>query len=816
MSAESLYARWKSTSALNKAQRFAHTVLSAAKTRGDNASEVLTYRRAFEVIRKTLGFELYPCQVVAGKILSGARVAEMKTGEGKTVSLVAPVAFAAQEKKGVHVVTANSYLAKRDSDLLRPVYAELGLTVGCVTATSSAQERREAYECDITYGVAHEFGFDYLRDLLAFSPAQRVQRGLHRAFIDELDAVLLDDARTPMILSASAEGLREELQAIYRATETLTPGEDYLFNIRENRANLLPSGYQKLEANAVSLGLVNHAAELYGERVDLGRALDRAAQALVAYRRGVHYQVIGGEVVLLDGATGRLMHGRRLEDGLHEMLEAKERVRIQPSTVMQAAITYQSFFAKYKGLSGLTGTAMTDAEELQAVYGLTVVQVPTNRPSRRVEHQDAVFASQEQKFDFALETAASCRAKGQPILLVAESVRDARALHQLFQGRGVAAELLTAENEAREAEIIANAGKEGAVTIATAMAGRGTDIKLGGEGATLVEVQKVEANGGLFVLGVGRNALRRVDLQVQGRCARQGQPGEGMFVLSLEDDLLAGARTGAAGELARKATAAGVALQGAAISGLVLKAQAVSASQAMSARQYMQRLDSTMAQAQTAFFAWRDGLFDAQEASEQLAEAVAALANEVVRQHLDEQTSPLQWPLLVLKQKLAELGVRELSLLTAVKEERSVDEIAMSAEAESRAAVLSRDAGEVRDAMLAAANRAWSRYCEDMQVQTKAVDLVAKINKDPGVEFSHRAFGRFAALRGDVAREALQALIMPLESNAQPLSERSAAPSPIKAVKRAMGERWVSRNEPCPCGSGKRFKHCHGTWMEHA
>jgi len=493
--------------------------------KGDTLDDLLP--EAFAVVReaakRTLNMRHFDVQLIGGMVLHEGRIAEMKTGEGKTLVATLPVYLNALTGKGVHVVTVNDYLAQRDSTMMGKVYEFLGLTVGCNLHGLSHEEKQRVYNCDITYGTNNEFGFDYLRDNMVLYKEQIVQRELHYAIIDEVDSILIDEARTPLIISGQAQKSTELYYAADRFASRLKEGEDYTIDHKTRSITLTEQGVAKAEQ---AFGIDN----LFSlDHVVLNHHITQALRARYIMRRDVDYVVQDGEVVIVDEFTGRLMAGRRYSDGLHQAIEAKEGLKVQSESMTLATITFQNYFRMYRKLAGMTGTAKTEEEEFKKIYGLDVVVVPTHRPMIRVDMPDVVFKTAKAKYRAVVEEIVRRHSNGQPVLVGTTSIENSELLSEMLKKRGIPHKVLNAKHHAEEAEIVARAGQRGAVTIATNMAGRGTDIMLG---------EGVAELGGLHIIGTERHEARRIDNQLRGRSGRQGDPGSSQFFLSLEDELM--------------------------------------------------------------------------------------------------------------------------------------------------------------------------------------------------------------------------------------------------------------------------------------
>ncbi|MNR71613.1 preprotein translocase subunit SecA [compost metagenome] len=786
-----------------------------------------------EASRRVLDMRPFDVQLLGGLTLLGGKLAEMRTGEGKTLTIVAPAALLALDRRGVHVVTANSYLAARDAQLMQPLYAALGLSVGAIDSTQSNEQKRQAYACDVTYGVGYEFGFDYLRDNLVSELPQRVQRGLAAAIVDEVDSILIDEARTPLIISGSADSQESAIRAIDKAVASLLPGDDYVVVQKERTATLTEQGYDKLEQLLAAAGVVPSGTSLYdATNLHLVRRVHCAVTAYGLYRRDRDYVVEASEVLLVDPGTGRKMPGRRLEEGLHEAIEAREGVTIHAGTVTRATITYQNFFGLYERLAGLTGTALTEAEEFNEFYHLETVVIPTNRPIARIQRDDLVFRTKAEKFTAAAAEIRQRQLKGQPVLAGCASVRDAEVLSELLKREGVAHEVLTAKHLEREAHIIAAAGRLGAVTVATNMAGRGTDIALGGEKPARDQFEDEDAfaralsdweaaraavrqAGGLYVLGTERSGIRRVDNQLAGRSGRQGDPGEVQFYLSLEDELLRHFNKSRQIQLVYKLIdQAGGALGGQVVSRLVTASQRKFEGQGFDARRQLMKFDSVLAGQRSAVYALRDQLL--QGGGPQYLQAVIAGAAEAWAQtHLDPALQPEQWDAAALKrQLLADLGVDVPLVGWIHKEELERDAVVTRLQDAVKAQYAGCKIPEEQRTplVLEILTELWTEHLSALEELRKSVSLKGNTGFNPVFQFHKDAFALFvtfeAQLASEVARNLLaEALRREREERARQVSLERAAFARVAAE---LEKRPVGRNEPCPCGSGVRFKLCHG------
>lgn len=790
-----------------------------------------------EASRRALGKPHYPVQLLGGQVLLKRNIAQMRTGEGKTLTITVPAALRALDGKGVHVVTANEYLAARDAELMRPVYSMLGLSVGVTLSSMSKEEKTAAYQCDITYGVGSEFGFDYLKDNMVRHAGDVVQRPLFAAIVDEVDSILIDEARVPLIIADQAADQSEMVIALDKAVARLEPETHFIINLKERTADLTEAGYLQVEELLVEMGVFQKTSDLYlATNLQWVRRLHSAVRARALYRRNRDYVVKDGSVDLVDLGTGRSMPGRRLEDGLHEALEAREGITIKRGTVIRATITYQSYFGLYQHLSGLTGTAATDTEEFSELYQLEVVIVPTNKPVVRIEHEDLVYLTKQDKFRKAVELAKAASDRGQPVLLGCASIRDAEYLDGLLEKAGIEHETLTAKHVAREAAIIAQAGEPGAVTVATHMAGRGTDIILGGEPPVQDEFPDAEtyalatqewelrrdeakAAGGLLVISTERSGLRRVDNQLAGRSGRQGDPGEVQFLLSLEDELLKVFGTGRQYEMlvATLSKEQGSALGGAAVGGLITTAQQTVEGQGFAARKSLMKFDQVLADQRNAVYGLRQSLLEGQ--AREWVQEYSSNAVEAWLQANLEGTQPEQWDLSQLKQELVDQFGLELPLLRwATVEELGTDEVIsrIQSAALERLDALEIDEDNARRLALEVLDEAWSEHLGVLKELQDNAGIKTAPGLNAGLLFHKEAFEVFKSFsRGIEAR--IAALVMPTQALQQrqealvrAQAEREQQRHAHEAVQKALVERWVGRNEACPCGSGKRFKNCHG------
>lgn len=777
------------------------------------AEGLALYRMACE---RALGMRPYDVQLVGAAVLLEGKLAEMRTGEGKTLTVVGPAALHALEGKGVHVVTANPYLAERDAQSMRAVYELLGLRVAFITDTQSVEEKQAAYLADVTYGVGSEFGFDYLKDNLVKDAAKRVQRGRFCAIVDEVDAVLIDDARTPLIISEQDDSQVELVLFAEEAVRALDPARHVVVNLKELTATLNEEGYALAEQALVNIGALQPGANLYAvENLPLAQALHAAVKAHALYKKDRDFVVAQGRLALVDQSTGRLMTDRRLSDGLHEALEAMAGLPVAASTLTKASITFQSYYRMYERLSGLTGTALTEAEELTEFYGLETVVVPTHRPVIRQEFEDRVYLRKSDKFSAVAEEVANRHAKGQPILVGVATVRDAEVVSALLHQRGLGHEVLSAKYLAKEAAIIANAGVPGAITVATNMAGRGTDIMLGGakpeKGEDLSAWQArrdaaVQA-GGLFVLGTERNGLRRVDNQLVGRCGRQGEPGQTQFFLSLEDELLRVFSTSPALGAMRALLADGASVGGKQVSRMVATAQSRYEEQGFDARRELMKFDEALVKQRRVVYSFRDALLD----PEQQMAFVRSLADRALESWIDGLPYDQElddWDIAALRANYREvLGAPPALIKLIHQEDLSLKEILerIRDHAKEHLGKLQVVSAEKAEALLKAVDILWTLHLGAMEQLKQGANLKTPNGMTPLFLYEKDAFSLFEHFQDELARSVGQ--IMFGEVPAASTASREEA---LRKVAAALAVRLPLRTEACPCGSGKLFKDCHG------
>ncbi len=852
-----------------------------------------------EASRRRLGMRHFDVQLIGGLALHLGKIAEMRTGEGKTLMSTLPAYLNALTGDGVHVVTVNEYLAQRDSEWMGPVFRFLGLEVGVIKNAQSSDEKRAAYSCDITYGTNNEFGFDYLRDNLAFRLEDRVQRKLSFAIVDEVDSILIDEARTPLIISGPAEESTELYLKINALIPRLIrqktedgPG-DYAVDEKTKQATLTEDGHQKVEEMMAEIGVLRDGESLYdATNIRLMHHLNAALRAHSLYKRDVEYIVRNGEVIIVDEFTGRTMQGRRWSDGLHQAVEAKEGVKVREENQTVASITFQNYFRLYSKLSGMTGTADTEAFEFQQIYGLEVVVIPTHKPMIRKDKSDLVFLSEQDKFQAILEDIEDCVKRGQPVLVGTTSIETSERLAKLLQNAKIPHEVLNAKQHEREAHIVAEAGRPGAITIATNMAGRGTDIVLGGSPQTQIDAienpneselkriheewrerhEKVVAAGGLHIVGTERHESRRIDNQLRGRSGRQGDPGSSRFYLSLEDNLMRifGDPTRMKALMTRVGMKAGEAIESGMLTRQIERAQRRVEQHNFDARKQLLEYDDVANDQRRVIYQQRTDLMSAED----VADAIKGIREDVVAQLVDEYVPAgapeEQWDVPALAQAID----RDFGTLLPVEEWLKAEDAGDGAKLRNQIVAAleqvydQKVAGvgvEVmryieKEVTLRTLDQHWREHLAAMDYMRQGIFLRSYAQKNPKQEYKREAFELFSAMLDRIKFDTVttvskiqvrsQAEIEREELERQRRLERALqaqhaeAVSPIQAPsfgEGAGGELQgstggqvtemeprpasaaapfvrqvpkVGRNEPCPCGSGRKYKHCHGTLQQ--
>ncbi len=770
---------------------------------------------AFAVAReaslRVLGMRPFDVQVIGGIVLHEGKIAEMKTGEGKTLAAVLPVYLNALTGEGVHVVTVNDYLARRDSRWMGDIYQFLGLSVGVILHDLDKEQRRMAYGADVTYGTNNEFGFDYLRDNMEFSLDDYVQRPFNYAIVDEVDSILIDEARTPLIISGAAEGSTRLYDDINQIIPRLQKERDYTVEEKTRTAVLTEAGVGTAEK---MLKIEN----LYDPRnILLVHHLNQALKAHALFKRDVDYIVKDGEVVIVDEFTGRLMPGRRYSEGLHQALEAKEGVKVENENQTLATITFQNYFRMYKKLAGMTGTADTEAPEFNKIYKLDVMVIPTHQKMIRTDFADVIYRNEAEKFKAVVEEIKELHAKGQPVLVGTISIEKSERLSRAIAREGVKHSVLNAKNHALEAEIIAQAGQKGVVTISTNMAGRGTDIVLG-EGVT--------ALGGLHILGTERHESRRIDNQLRGRSGRQGDPGSSRFYLSLEDDLLRiFGSDRIAGMMGKMGMSEGEPIEHQLISKAIENAQRRVEGHNFEIRKHLLDFDNVMNQQREVIYEQRRKVLEGQDLRETIQEMNQDLVDAVLDTFLDEKVPPEEWDLKTMKDKLfsqfnlrLDLGagpIPEAGELRETIQEQVWNRYLQKVEAIGPEVMASLE----QMVMLQTIDTAWKDHLLSMDHLKEGIGLRGYGQRDPLREYQREGYEMFVELierikeqtvanlmRVQLAREEdVEALTAPQERPVFFSHGGDEGPAPKKRESKKIG-----RNDPCPCGSGKKYKKCCG------
>jgi preprotein translocase subunit SecA len=821
-----------------------------------------------EAAKRALGLRAYDTQLMGAIFLHQGNIAEQKTGEGKTLTATFAVYLNALTGKGVHVVTVNDYLVQRDAEWMGKVFAALGLTTGTAISGMSEEAKREAYACDVTYATNNELGFDYLRDNMKPSIAEMVQRGHNYAIVDEVDSILVDEARTPLVISGHMQD-RSELYVTIDAIIPLIEPEHYLLDEKQRNVTFTDEGNEFLEEQLRARGLIDPEVSLYDpESTTIVHHVNQGLRAHVLFKKDKDYIVRDNEVVLIDEFTGRMMAGRRLSDGLHQALEAKESVKIQPENQTLASVTFQNYFRLYDKLAGMTGTAATEAEEFAEIYGLGVVEVPTNKPIARVDEDDQVFRTGEEKYSAMVTEIKSAHEAGQPVLVGTTSIDKSEMFSTLLKAQGIPHNVLNARQHEQEAQIIADAGKFGAVTIATNMAGRGTDIQLGGNVEMKVleaitadpnadpedvrskieaehedEKQKVLAAGGLFVMASERHESRRIDNQLRGRSGRQGDPGKTSFYLSLEDDLM---RIFGSDRLDKVLKTLGLEEGEAIVHPWVNKslerAQAKVEGRNFDIRKQLLKFDDVMNDQRKVVFSQRREIMEAEDLSEIISDMRDQVADDLIDQYLPPNTYADQWDSHALYAAVIEHLGLDLPVIEWCEEEgvddeqirdrlieasdKLIDEKTQAFGAESMR-------GIEKQLILQAIDGKWREHLLTLEHLRSVVGFRSYAQRDPLNEYKNEGFQLFESMLDSLRTEVTQklALIRPMteEERHQMLAEmhqqrqaalvdaEQSAPRPtLEATDAGFDENdpstWGNpgRNDLCPCGSGKKFKHCHG------
>jgi len=859
---------------------------------------------AFAVVReaaqRTLGMRHFDEQLIGGMVLHDGKISEMRTGEGKTLTATLPVYLNALTGRGVHVVTVNDYLASRDAQWMGRVYRFLGMSVGVILSQQPNEEKRAAYAADITYGTNNEFGFDYLRDNMEYRVEDRRQRGLNYAIVDEVDSILIDEARTPLIISGPAEDSTELYRKMNEVPPLLTRQKDeegdgdFWVDEKQHQVHVSEAGHEKIESILVRRGLLVEGESLYApQNIVLMHHLNAALRAHHLFHRDQHYVVQNGEIIIVDEFTGRLMPGRRWSEGLHQAVEAKETVAIQQENQTLASITFQNYFRMYVKLAGMTGTADTEAYEFQEIYRLETVVVPTHKPMIRIDQQDKIYRTVKEKYQAILEDIRNCHESGQPVLVGTTSIENSEILSELLRGNGLQHQVLNAKQHAREAEIVAQAGQPGMITIATNMAGRGTDIVLGGNVEKQVDLlgaddsvaeqdrqqrveqlraqwqslhEKVVAAGGLKIVSSERHESRRIDNQLRGRSGRQGDPGESRFYLSMEDPLLrifAGDRMRMI--MDRLKMPEGEAIEAGMVTRSIETAQRKVEARNFDIRKQLLEYDDVANEQRKEIYRLRSEVLESADLSELVTNLRHGLFTDLFRSFVPPETIEEQWDIASLERALKDDWQIVLPIRRWLDQEKDVNDeellkrilIAVDEAYEAKLASVDRSVfvGLERSILLNMLDQHWREHLAALDHLRQGIHLRGYAQKQPKQEYKRESFELFGVLldrvRADVvrflmsvkiqSREEIERTEARIEQEAERRVEQAhaqhaefdlaqaaeaateeepgtRAPEPAGAAAlaapaaqpfRRFGEK-VGRNDPCPCGSGKKYKVCHG------
>lgn len=805
-------------------EKFKEQVLSGEKNENDILNDVFAIVR--ETGKRTLNMRHFDVQLIGGMVLHDGKIAEMKTGEGKTLVATLPVVLNAMSGKGVHVVTVNDYLAKRDAEQMSAIYNFLGFSVGVVLSSQNSDiEHKQAYDCDITYGTNNEFGFDYLRDNMKFSKAEKVQREHNFVIVDEVDSILIDEARTPLIISGptnrtldgyiKANEVAKQMQKGEAVLPPEKPEGDFVVDEKNRSVLITEAGIAKAEK---LFGVEN----LYSlENAILAHQLDQALKAHNLFEKDVHYVLRNKEVIIVDEFTGRLSEGRRFSEGLHQALEAKENVKIQEESQTLADITFQNYFRMYNKLAGMTGTAQTEATEFSQIYSLDVISIPTNIPIKRQDKDDLIYKTQNEKFKAVIEEIKKANAKGQPVLVGTASIERSEVFHNMLAKEKIPHHVLNAKNHEQEALIIQDAGKKGAVTIATNMAGRGVDIKIDDE---------IRALGGLYIIGTERHESRRIDNQLRGRAGRQGDPGISRFYLSLEDNLLrifGGDRIKSI--MDRLGIEEGESIESRIVTRAVENAQKKVESLHFESRKHLLEYDDVANEQRKTIYRYRNELLDENydiraKISQNIAEYSANVMNDYM---LDESGSNVNFENLkakILYECSTQISEKDFENLSVIEMQDKLSQILENSYNEKMSRLEIKELRNIeRILYLQVLDNVWREHLYQMDILKTGIGLRGYNQKDPLVEYKKESYNLFLELVNRIKFDSIKLLFsvqfnqeeaQNLENKANEENEKLLQSSvEMGASEDNLGEaefKKVPRNAPCPCGSGKKFKECHG------
>lgn len=804
--------------------KFKEQILSGEKNENDILNDVFAMVR--ETGKRTLNMRHFDVQLIGGMVLHDGKIAEMKTGEGKTLVATLPVVLNAMSGKGVHVVTVNDYLAKRDAEQMSAIYNFLGFSVGVILSSENSDiEHKRAYDCDITYGTNNEFGFDYLRDNMKFSKAEKVQREHNFVIVDEVDSILIDEARTPLIISGPTNRTLDGYIKANEVAKQMQKGEAVLppakaegdFVVDEKNRNILIT-----EAGITKAEKLFGVENLYSlDNAILAHQLDQALKAHNLFEKDVHYVLRNKEVIIVDEFTGRLSEGRRFSEGLHQALEAKENVKIQEESQTLADITFQNYFRMYKKIAGMTGTAQTEATEFSQIYSLDVISIPTNIPIKRQDKDDLIYKTQNEKFKAVIEEIKKANAKGQPVLVGTASIERSEVFHSMLVKEKIPHHVLNAKNHEQEALIIQDAGKKGAVTIATNMAGRGVDIKIDDE---------IRALGGLYIIGTERHESRRIDNQLRGRAGRQGDPGVSRFYLSLEDNLLrifGGDRI--KGIMDRLGIEEGESIESRIVTRAVENAQKKVESLHFESRKHLLEYDDVANEQRKTIYRYRNELLDESydiraKISQNIAEYSASVMNDYM---LNENGSSVNFDNLktkILYECSTQIDEKDFENLSVIEMQDKLSQILENSYNEKMSRLEMKELRSIeRILYLQVLDNTWREHLYQMDILKTGIGLRGYNQKDPLVEYKKESYNLFLELVNRIKFDSIKLLfsvqfnqeeVQNLENKASKENEKLLENSvEMGANEDNLGEaefKKVPRNAPCPCGSGKKFKECHG------
>ncbi|MFK8067121.1 MAG: preprotein translocase subunit SecA [Gammaproteobacteria bacterium] len=841
---------------------------------------------AFSVVReagkRVLGMRHFDCQMIGGMVLNDGKIAEMRTGEGKTLVATLATYLNALSGEGVHVITVNDYLARRDADWMSKLYGFLGLSTGVIVANIDKEERKAAYAADITYGTNNEFGFDYLRDNMAFSAEDRVQRGLNFAVIDEVDSILIDEARTPLIISGPTNDKTDVYQSIDKLIPQLTKQEeedgpgDYSLDEKAKQVYLTEQGHETVEGLLVEAELLAEDQSLYeAANIGLMHHINAGLRAHTLFQKDVEYIVQDDQIVIVDEFTGRTMPGRRWSEGLHQAVEAKEDVSIQNENQTLASITFQNYFRLYNKLSGMTGTADTEAFEFQQIYGLEVIVIPTNKPMLRDDRGDLVYLTQKEKFDAIIEDIKECIERKQPVLVGTASIETSEYLSDLLNKAEIEHSVLNAKFHEKEAQIVAQAGSPGSITIATNMAGRGTDIVLGGNLDSELQERESEGladqireewklrhqavldSGGVHIIGTERHESRRIDNQLRGRSGRQGDPGSSRFFLSLEDSLMRiFASERVSGLMQKMGMEEGEAIEHPWVSRAIENAQRKVEGRNFDTRKQLLDYDDVANDQRKVIYEQRNDLMDVDDISENIEGIRHDVINEIIDEHITPNSVDETWDIEGLTKAVEEELALQLPIQQLLDEDESLHEETLREKIlkEHKNAYQQKEADAGAETlrhfekalMLQVLDNHWKEHLSAMDYLRQSINLRAMAQKNPKQEYKRESFDMFTELLDNIKREVIKMLshvqvraeedVEAMEQQRQQEAEAAAeavqyqhqeaenqlaeeeslptAPQnqnpPVRQTPFTRSDKKVGRNEPCPCGSGKKFKQCHG------